>query len=55
MAVQKTQVVVQKMQVEQLFSFVHYSSNRRASKLKERSHEKVRSMPWKAGIRCPLP
>ena len=29
--------------------------NRRASKRKESSHEKVRSMPWKAGIRDPLP
>jgi hypothetical protein len=35
MTVQKMQVVVQKMQVEQLFGFVHYSSNRRASKRKE--------------------
>ena len=29
--------------------------NRRASKRKESSHEKVPSMPWKAGIRYPLP
>jgi hypothetical protein len=29
--------------------------DRRASKREESSHEKVRSMPWKAGIRYPLP
>src|SRR5262249_45972692 len=62
--VQRMQVVVQKIQVNHC-SALNINSNRRptnagcwpstASKRKESTHEKVRSMPWKAGIRCPLP
>ena len=51
--VQKMQGVVQKMQVNQSFSFVLLL--KQETNVKESSHEKVRSMPWKAGIRCPLP
>jgi hypothetical protein len=54
-AVQKMQGVVQKMQVEQSFSFVLLLKQETNVRRKESSHEKVRSMPWKAGIRCPLP
>jgi hypothetical protein len=53
MAVQKMQVVVQKMQVKQSFSFVLLLKTN--VRRKESSHEKVRSMPWEAGTRCPLP
>jgi hypothetical protein len=55
MAVQKMQVVVQKMQVKQSFSFVLLLKQETNVRRKERSHEKVRSMPWKAGIGCSLP
>jgi hypothetical protein len=55
MAVQKMQVVVQKMQVKQSFSFVLLLKQETNVRQKESSHEKVRSMPWKAGIRYPLP
>jgi hypothetical protein len=55
MAVQKMQVVVQKMQVKQSFSFVLLLKQETNVRRKESSHEKVRSMPWKAGIGCPLP
>src|SRR5215471_9999673 len=54
-AVQKKQVVVQKMQVKQLFSFVLLLKEETNVRRKESSHEKVRSMPWKAGIGRPLP
>jgi hypothetical protein len=54
-AVQKMQGVVQKMQVEQSFSFVLLLKQETHVRRKESSDEKVRSMPWKAGIRCPLP
>jgi hypothetical protein len=54
MAVQKMQVVVQKMQVKQSFSFVLLKQETNVRR-KESSHEKVRSMPWEAGTRCPLP
>ena len=55
MAVQKMQVVVQKMQVEQAFSFVLLLKKETNVRRKENSHEKVRSMPWKARIGRPLP
>jgi hypothetical protein len=55
MAVQKMQVVVQKMQVKQSFSFVLLLKQETNVRRKESAHEKVRSMPWKAGTRCPLP
>jgi hypothetical protein len=55
MAVQKMQVVVQKMQVKQSFGFVLLLKQETNVRRKESSHEKVRSMPWKAGIGCPLP
>jgi hypothetical protein len=55
MAVQKMQVVVQKMQVKQSFSFVLLLKQETNVRRKESSHEKVRSMPWKAGIGRPLP
>jgi hypothetical protein len=55
MAVQKMQVVVQKMQVKQSFSFVLLLKQETNVRRKESSHEKVRSMPWEAGTRCPLP
>jgi hypothetical protein len=52
MAVQKMQVVVQKMRVKQSFGFVLLLKQETNV---ESSHEKVRSMPWEAGTRCPLP
>jgi hypothetical protein len=55
MAVQKMQVVVQKMQVKQSFRFVLLLKQETKVRRKESSHEKVRSMPWKAGIGYPLP
>jgi len=55
MAVQKMQVVVQKMQVKQSFSFVLLLKQETNVRRKESSHEKVRSMPWEAGIGRPLP
>jgi len=54
MAVQKMQGVVQKMQVEQSFSFVLLVKQGTKLRRKESSHEKVRSMPWKAGTRGPF-
>jgi len=53
MAVQKMQVVVQKMQVKQSFSFVLLL--KQETNVRQSSHEKVRSMPWKARIGRPLP
>jgi hypothetical protein len=55
MAIQKMQGVVQKMQVEQSFGSVLLLKQETNVRRKENSHEEVRSMPWKAGIRCPLP
>jgi hypothetical protein len=55
MAVQKMQVVVQKMQVKQSFSFVLLLKQATNVRRKESSHEKMRSMLWKAGIGHPLP
>jgi hypothetical protein len=55
MAVQKMQVVVQKMQVKQSFGFVLLLKQETNLRRKESSHEKMRSMPWKAGIGRPLP
>ena len=55
MAVQKMQVVVQKMPVKQSFSFVLILKQETNVHRKESSHEKVRSMPWEVGTRCPLP
>jgi len=55
MAVQKMQVVVQKMQVKQSFSFVLLLKQETNVRRKESSHEKMHSMPWKAGIGRPLP
>ena len=58
------QVVVQKIASQTSFSSEHYVYNRnqrvpdsasKAFRHKESGHEKVRSMPWKAGVRCPLP
>jgi len=54
-AVQKMQVAVQKMQVKQSFSFVLLLKQETNVRRKESSYEKVRSMPWEAGTRCPLP
>src|SRR5262245_26939437 len=54
-AVQKMQVVVQKMQVKQSFSFVLLLKQATNVRRKESSHEKMRSMLWKAGIGHPLP
>ena len=55
MAVQKMQVVVQKMQVKQSFSFVLLLKQATNVRRKESSHEKMRFMLWKAGIGHPLP
>jgi hypothetical protein len=55
MAVQKMQVVIQKMQVNQSFSFVLLLKQETNVHRKESSHEKVRSMLWEAGTRYPLP
>jgi hypothetical protein len=49
------QVAVQKMQVKQSFSFVLLLKQETNVRRKESSYEKVRSMPWEAGTRCPLP
>jgi hypothetical protein len=55
MAVQKMQVVVQKMHVKQLLGFVLLLKQETNVRRKESACEKVRSMPWKAGTRCPHP
>ena len=56
---QKCKSLSKKMQVKPTFSFVTSQTrdNGRpgASKRKESSHGKVRSMPWKAGISHPFP
>jgi len=64
MVVQKIHAVVQKMQVKPSSSSERYVLNKRPMgdrmlaeqrKHKENSHGKLRSMPWKAGIRHSLP
>ena len=65
MAVQKMQAVVQKIQVKRSFSSERYVLNKRPMgdrmlaelciQTQGKGHGEVRSMPWKAGIRYPLP
>jgi hypothetical protein len=43
------------MQVKQSFSFVLILKQETSVRRKVSRHEKVRSMPWEVGTRCPLP